>query len=43
MIARRTIIDSVTAEPFSPFRLHMASGTMFDVRHPETIHVAAHQ
>ena len=23
------------AEPFRPFRMHMASGKTFDVRHPE--------
>jgi hypothetical protein len=39
MIAPRTIIDFVTAEQFSLFRLHMASGTTFDVRHPEMIRV----
>jgi acyl-CoA hydrolase len=33
------MIDFVTAEPFRPFRIHMASGTTFDVRHPEMIKV----
>ena len=27
------------AEPFRPFRIHMASGRAFDVRHPEMIRV----
>ena len=27
------------AEPFRPFRLHMASGQTFDVRHPEMVKV----
>jgi len=29
----------VDAEPFRPFRIQMASGRSFDVRHPENIHV----
>jgi len=33
------MIDFVTAEPFLPFRIHMASGVTFDVRHPEMIRV----
>ena len=39
MIAPRTMIDLVTAEPFRPFRIHMASGATFDVGHPEMIKV----
>jgi len=30
----------VTAEPFRPFRIRMASGQMLDVRHPEMIAVS---
>lgn len=29
----------VDAEPFHPFRIHMASGRTFEVRHPEMIRV----
>jgi hypothetical protein len=29
----------IKAEPFRPFRLHMASGKTFDVRHPEMVKV----
>ena len=29
--------EYVSAEPFRPFRLKMASGQMFDIRHPEMI------
>jgi hypothetical protein len=29
----------VKAEPFRPFRLHMASGKTFDVRHPEMVKI----
>jgi hypothetical protein len=39
MIVLRTIVDLITAEPFRPFRLHMASGRTFEVRHPEMIKV----
>ena len=39
MTAPRTMIDFVTAEPFRPFRIQMASGATFDVGHPEMIKV----
>ncbi len=39
MIIPRVLLDVVTAEPFRPFRLHMASGRTFEVRHPEMIQV----
>jgi hypothetical protein len=29
----------IEAEPFRPFRIHMASGRTFDIRHPEMIRV----
>ena len=31
--------EYVSAEPFRPFRIKMASGQSFDVRHPEMIMV----
>jgi hypothetical protein len=37
MMTFRKIGDYVTAEPFRPFRIKMASGQSFDVRHPEMI------
>ena len=37
MISSRRLIDYVTAEPFRPFRIKMASGQSFDIRHPEMI------
>lgn len=40
MIAPRTMTDFVFAEPFRPFRIHMASGRTFDIRHPEMIAVS---
>ncbi len=37
MMTSRKVLDYVAAEPFRPFRLHMASGKSFDIRHPEMI------
>jgi hypothetical protein len=37
MIPIRKIVDYVAAEPFRPFRIKMASGQFFDIRHPENI------
>jgi hypothetical protein len=39
MMPPQTVLGYVKAEPFRPFRLHMASGRTFDVRHPEMIKV----
>jgi hypothetical protein len=35
----REILNYITAEPFRPFRLHAASGRVFEVRHPEMAQV----
>jgi hypothetical protein len=35
MIVARKLVDYVAAEPFRPFRIRMASGQSFEVRHPE--------
>jgi hypothetical protein len=35
MIPPRELVDHIFAEPFRPFRIHMASGRTFDVPHPE--------
>ena len=37
MMTSRKVLDYVTAEPFRPFRVRMASGQSFDIRHPEMI------
>ena len=37
MINYRKLGDYVLAEPFRPFRIRMASGQTFEIRHPETI------
>jgi len=37
MMTIRNIVDYVSAEPFRPFRIKMASGQSFEIRHPEMI------
>lgn len=37
MMTPRKVVEYVTAEPFRPFRVNMASGQSFDIRHPEMI------
>lgn len=39
MMTSSSMFDLVTAEPFQPFRMNMASGKTFDVRHPEMVKV----
>jgi hypothetical protein len=39
MITSSHLQTFVKAQPFRPFRLHMASGKTFDIRHPEMIKV----
>ena len=39
MMVPQTVLGYVKAEPFRPFRLHLASGRAFDIRHPEMIKV----
>ncbi|MFO0954552.1 MAG: hypothetical protein U0835_26000 [Isosphaeraceae bacterium] len=39
MMTPQTMLGYVQAEPFRPFRIHLASGRTFDVRHPEVIKV----
>lgn len=37
MIPWRKIVDYLDREAFRPFRINMASGQSFDVRHPEMV------
>lgn len=37
MIYSNHIMEYVSAEPFRPFRINMASGQSFEIRHPEMI------
>lgn len=39
MLTPPQILTYVKAQPFRPFRLHMASGKSFDIRHPEMVKV----
>lgn len=39
MLTPRSMLDIVTAEPFRPFRMHMASGRSFEIDHPEMIKI----
>ena len=39
MMTPQTVLGYVKAEPFRPFRIRMASGRMFEVRHPEMVKV----
>jgi hypothetical protein len=37
MMTSREVVEYVAAEPYRPFRIRMASGQTFDIRHPEMI------
>ena len=37
MITHQTLMTYAKAAPFRPFRINMASGKIFEVRHPEMI------
>jgi len=39
MLTPPQVLTFVKAQPFRPFRLHMASGVSFDIRHPEMVKV----
>ena len=39
MMTYQRIGRYITAEPFRPFRLHLASGRTFEIRHPEMVNV----
>jgi hypothetical protein len=39
MLSSQEVMRYVKAEPFRPFRIHMASGRTFDIRHPEMVRV----
>jgi len=39
MMTAKRIMNDMTAEPFRPFRINMASGKSYDIRHPEMIQV----
>ncbi len=37
MMNSSKLIEYVSAEPFQPFRIRMASGQIYEIRHPEMI------
>ncbi len=39
MMTPQNVRAYVKAQPFRPFRIHMASGRTFDVRHPAMVRV----
>ena len=39
MVTFRKLLDPIAAESFRPFRIKMANGQAFDIRHPESIYV----
>ena len=39
MMTAKEILGHVTAEPFRPFRIRMASRQTYEVRHPEVVQV----
>ena len=39
MMTYQRMGNYVTAEPFRPFRINMASGKVYEIRHPEMIQV----
>jgi hypothetical protein len=39
MMTYQRVLDYIKAEPFRPFRIQMASGRTFKIRHPEMIKV----
>ena len=39
MLTPESLRGYVKAEPFRPFRLHLASGRTLDVRHPEMLKI----
>jgi hypothetical protein len=38
-MSTRDVLNYVKAQPFRPFRIKLASGRDFDVRHPEMVRV----
>ena len=39
MLTSSQVLAYVKAQPFRPFRIHMPSGQVFDIRHPEMLKV----
>lgn len=39
MMTSKRLVHYMTAEPFRPFRINMASGKAYEIRHPEMVAV----
>ncbi len=39
MMTPKEVVNIVLAEPFRPFRINMASGKTYEIRHPEIVQV----
>lgn len=39
MMTNNKVLSYVNAEPFRPFRINMASGKAYEIRHPEMVAV----
>ena len=39
MMTPKEIVNIVLAEPFRPFRINLASGKTYEIRHPEVVQV----
>ena len=39
MMTPQSVLGYVKAQPFRPFRIHLASERTFDIRHPEMVKV----
>lgn len=39
MMTPKEVMGHVFAEPFRPFRIRMASGEKYEIRHPETVQI----
>lgn len=39
MMTPKELMGHVVAEPFRPFRIRMASGESYEIKHPETVQI----
>jgi hypothetical protein len=39
MVSTHDILEYLKSQPFRPFRIHMVSGKVYDIRHPEMVKI----
>jgi hypothetical protein len=39
---RNELADALGSRPFRPFRIHVSDGSIYEVRHPELVHLTHH-